>query len=70
MKEQNTSYAFDILTLRNREQELSRTLKKKDSLNNEFIDRLHNEIESSVREAYYSKVISCGECKLNCVMLQ
>lgn len=46
MKEQNTSYAFDILTLRNREQELSRTLKKKDSLNNEFIDQLHNEIES------------------------
>jgi hypothetical protein len=46
IKEQNTSYAFDILTLRNREQELSRTLKKKDSQNSEFVDQLHNEIES------------------------
>ena len=46
IKEQNTSYAFDILTLRNREQELSRAIKKKDSQNSEFIDRLQNEIES------------------------
>ena len=46
MKEQNTSYAFDILTLRNREQELSRANKKKDSQNSEYIDRLQNEIES------------------------
>ena len=46
IKEQNTSYAFDILTLRNREQELSRANKKKDSQNSEYIDRLQNEIES------------------------
>ncbi|WP_025883931.1 hypothetical protein [Segatella paludivivens] len=46
IKEQNTSYAFDILTLRNREEELSRANKKKDSQNSEYIDRLQNEIES------------------------